>query len=235
MSAELDKAYARWKATGSAGDRALLMRALEPTVQSALTSYGGGDKSLATRARIMAAQALEKYDPEKAALQTHVHSQLRGLYRVRGERQNAVHVPETTRLDRLHVQAFMDEWKDRHGHEPDDLTIAEGLRVSKGRVRRAMGLAEMSGSMAQGEKGDAAGSVVRSPRDVWMDYVYHDLDPRGRKIMEWSWGYGGAKVKPVNEIADKLKVSAAAISQRRGTIMKRLNEVDEVPGLAQAV
>lgn len=224
MSRNLNNLYDAWKG-GDKSAKTELVKEMQPVVQSVLRSYGGGDKALLTRARIMAVQALDTYDPRKApALSTHLHNQLKSLYRLRGERQNISHVPENTRMDRVHIQQFINEWKSERGYEPDELTIADNMHVSRNRVRNALGYSTVPSSLMASDKGDAATAERRSPQDVWKDYVYHDLGPADRKIMEWSWSYGGSRRKSVNEQADKLGISAAAVSQRRRKIMERLAE-----------
>jgi len=223
--------YNRWKASGADKDKAELLKELEPTVQSALSSYGSGDKSLLTRARIMAADALNTYDPSrKAHLKTHVHNRLKSLYRIKGDRQNVIYVPENTRLDRTHVHAFMTEWRDQHGFDPDILTIAQGMNISQRRAKNALGYSTMPTSMATSDKGDVAGVRERDPKDVLMDYIYHDADPAGRRIIEGSWGYNGARSKSVNELAATLKMTPSAVSQRKGKILKQLSELESETG-----
>jgi predicted transcriptional regulator len=61
--------------------------------------------------------------------------------------------------------------------------------------------------------------VSRDEQDIVKDYVYKDQDIIGRKIMEYSGWYGNRKAPmPVNVIATLLKISPAAVSQRRGKI-----------------
>ena len=227
MADKILDTFKRWQTTGADKDRNELLTELEPTVRSALSSYGNGDNSLLTRARIMTVKAIETYDPKKNAhLKTHVHNQLKSLYRVKGERQNVIYVPENTRLDRTHVQAFMIEWRDSHGFDPDVLTVAQGMNISQRRIKHALGFTTMPTSMATSDKGDVSGTHQRDPKDVLMDYIYYDQDPVGRKIMEGSWGYNGARKISGNELAVKLKITPSAISQRKGHILKQISELE---------
>ena len=66
------------------------------------------------------------------------------------------------------------------------------------------------------------------PHKVWIDYVYSELDPVNKKIMEWKTGYAGSKQISNNDIARNLKISPPAVSQRIGTITKRLQEGYEI-------
>ncbi len=124
--------YEEWRQKKDDETKRRVVKSLEPTIQSAIHSYGGGDEGLTTKAKLMVWDAIDTYDPKKnTALTTYVHSHLRGLHRIRGERQSVVKVPENTRLDRTRVQAFVDEWRGRQGFEPDELTIADGLGITR--------------------------------------------------------------------------------------------------------
>ncbi|MHA2067507.1 MAG: sigma-70 domain-containing protein [Candidatus Thorarchaeota archaeon] len=217
------KEYEEWKASPTPQNFDVLMTQVDPIVSSALTSFGGGDKTLKMRAKILAAEALHTYDPGKASLNTHVYNHLKRLQRYRAQRGSAVHVPENVRLDRNAIYKFEKEYVDKKGHEPTALEISDNLGLSARRVRNARGASESPVSRRLSEKGDLPGKG-RDPYQIWVDYVYHDLDDTNRKIFEWTTGYGGAKRLPKKEIAKRLRISAPAVSMRITTIAKRLEE-----------
>jgi DNA-binding Lrp family transcriptional regulator len=53
-----------------------------------------------------------------------------------------------------------------------------------------------------------------------MEYVHHDLEPLDQKMLEWRTGIYGKTIKSVNEIAERLKLSPAAVSQRAARIAR---------------
>ena len=59
----------------------------------------------------------------------------------------------------------------------------------------------------------------------FFEYVYRSVGPIDQKIMEWSSGYHGKPVLSNQEIAKRLRVSAAAISQRKAKILDKMSEV----------
>ena len=63
---------------------------------------------------------------------------------------------------------------------------------------------------------------------IWADYVYYDLDPIDQKIFEWRTGRNGQKVLTVTEIAKRLKMSPASVSQRAKRISQLLASGVEV-------
>jgi DNA-directed RNA polymerase specialized sigma subunit len=143
-----------------------------------------------------------------------------------------MHVPENVRLDRLAVTRWADDYKDKNdGLEPSVQTVAEGMKLSPKRVAKAWSSGtELSASKMQTEKGDdAVAAQQRTPEDIWKDYVYMDLDETNRTIFEHTSGYMGKPILKKQDIALKLKISPAAVSQRINTINKRLAEIDELP------
>lgn len=216
--------YDDWKAEPTDEKYSALLKSLKPVISSGLTTYAGGDKNLRTRANILATEAINSFKPEAgASLNTWVYQNLQRLRRFRAQRSSVVHIPENVRLDRMQVKRFQTDYLDKHGYEPDELTVADQLGISKGRVRKALHGSEVSETSAQTEKGDLPGEHRTQDR-VWMDYVYHDLDPTNRKVFEWTTGHNGSKILSKQEIARRLKISSPAVSLRVSRIMKKLQE-----------
>jgi len=219
--------YDNWKAAPTDENYSNLMQSLEPTIQSGIKSYAGGEKNLTTRARILTTKALQTYDPKRgASLKTHVHHNLKGLSRFRAQRDRVVHVPESVRTDSTSVNEFINKYQDKKGIEPTDLEVSNSMGISPKRVAKARGRGELSAQEMSTEKGDLP-SEGKDMYKVWMDYVYHDMDDRNRKIMEWTTGYNNSKVIPKKEIARRLKITPAAVSLRISKIAYKLGEVNK--------
>lgn len=221
------KEYTDWQEDASDGNYQNLMKYLEPTISAGIKSYAQNDQSLNIRARILATQAVNSWDPAKgAALRTHVFNTLKGLQRYRNERSSAVHVPESVRGDAVKVKKYIRDFTADKGYEPSDVEVADGLQMSMKRIRKAKhGEAPMNRAVT--DSGDLTVTKARDPYDIWTDYVYHDLSPTNRKVFEWTTGYGGNETIPKKEIARRLKISPAAVSMRVSTIQRRLQEVVE--------
>jgi len=216
--------WEEWKKNPSEENLGILMKKQEPTIKSALRSFGGDDPGLGIRAKIIAKEAFKDYDPSKgAALNTHLYHRLQRLQRYRAERSSAIHIPENTRLDAGHIKRFEEQYVTDHGRDPSDAEIADALQMSQKRLQRARGIGEVSGSQMTGEKGDIPGQD-RDYQSIWADYVYHDLSDIDKKIYEWVTGKNGQKRIPKSEIARRLKISPAAVSQRVGRIANKIQE-----------
>ena len=70
-------AYRAWHTARNPETAGTLLKQLNPVLDKAVTSYGGGSKSanLRSRARQIALDSLESDDPAKAKLQTHLQLQ----------------------------------------------------------------------------------------------------------------------------------------------------------------
>ena len=214
-----DVAWKAWHGDPSEDNREALFKSLGPTVMSALKSYAGDDKSLAVRAFILTDEAIRSYDPSRgAAVRTHVMTHLQRLKRINSDRKQVVRVPENRRLESGLIRKYVSEYTDKHGYEPSQQHLADKFGISRKRVSKAvlqLSSGEMSESTTFGEKGDVLSSDEGlTSEDILSDYVYQDLDERGRKIFEWSTGYGGAEVLPGTDIAKRLKMTPSAVSQR---------------------
>jgi len=214
------EAWDQWKASPTDVNYAAVLKEVKPVIDSAMTSFAGGDQSLRTRAHILTAQAIKSWSPKGgAALKSHVYTSLQRLQRFRTERSRAVHVPENIDADSRAVFRFTAEYKDRHGTDPNIDDIADGMGISQKRIMRTRNREVLEGARSS-DKGDLP--ATRSSGDVWRDYVYHDLDSRGKQIFELTTGYNGSKVVSKREIARRLKITPAAVSLRVNQIIKRL-------------
>jgi DNA-directed RNA polymerase specialized sigma subunit len=221
----MQSAFDAWKLDPSPDNYSAVTQHLEPTINNAMHSFAGDDPGLKTRARILTSQALQTYDPQAgAALNTHVYTQLQRLQRYRAERSRMLHIPENVRLDKGLLDKYTNEHVNLHGVEPSDVQLADATGISIRRIRRTRTGGEISASQSEGDKGDLPGARRRSRDEIWTDYVYHDLDERSRKIMEWTTGYNKQPILKKQDIAAKLGITPAAVSIRINQIISKLQE-----------
>jgi DNA-directed RNA polymerase specialized sigma subunit len=216
-----------WKADPTKERMALLLAKVDPVIDKAVSSYGGSSgPSLKVRAKIMAAQTIAKFDPTKGMhLNSYLIQNLQALNRERADRQNVIHIPEASLLAKHKIYAAATELKSELGRDPtiDELSDHTGLDSKALAAAKRYGRTT-STSAGESDKGDQGAHSQGDFAQVWMDYLYHDLEPRDKKIMEWTTGYGGADIKRKGDIARELGVSAAAVSLRINKILKRMEE-----------
>jgi DNA-directed RNA polymerase specialized sigma subunit len=211
--------YAKWKKDPTPENYNALIQYLGSTITTAMQSFGSPD--LRIRARILADSAIRSYNPSAgASLKSHVYNNLKGLQRIRADRQTATHIPENMRLNRMHVAKFEKDYYEKHRVMPSAQTTADHLQISPKAVDKAKSYSESVERTT--EKGDSIVNVERSADDIWTDFVYHDVDDVNKKIMEWGMGYGGAATLKKGEIAKKLGITPAAVSSRIDTISRKM-------------
>lgn len=226
----MEEAFKVWDTSKNPENMGKLLDAAEPVIQSALQSYAGGNKSLRGRARLLAASAFQTFDPTKGAkLRTHLMTQLQPLNRYNKAFQQVTHVPERVSADLYKINQEHQKFFDQYGKEPTDRELADVTGLSSRRIAKVRGFArgEMAESslteMDEGEKSVMYPGVSKvDPKQVWLEYVHHDLAPTDQKILEWRTGYNGKMVLSNNEIAKRLGLSPGAVSQRAAKIAERI-------------
>ena len=208
--------------------KSAILRELEPTITKAISAYAGGDPSYKTQARLLALEAVNSYDPSKgASLSTYVYSNLRRLQRLSAQRGNLTRVSENASLERLQIQRAMREWVADHGDDPttEDLSNITGL--SRKRIDSIMNNKPVvPDSMIQTAEGESLVVADDSQRalDLYNHAIYDEFDAVDKKIYEWCTGYGKGERLPNTEIARRLKISPAAVSQRLSKISQKFAE-----------
>lgn len=207
-----------------------LLKALDPTIESALRSFVQGDKAYKTKARVLALEAVNSYDPTKgASLSTHVFNNLQRLQRIGAQRSSIIRMPENAALQRRAVERARQNLELENGEEPTVEEIADEVGLDIKRVNKLLSTpATASESQFTGESGDLLSSKQDRALDLYDRFIYEELDRNDKKIYEWSTGYGGAKKLSRGEMARKLGISEAAVSMRASKIAQKFNEDREM-------
>ena len=239
LEPEYAQSYQQWKTLPNKTTTGALLRTVNPVIDKAIHSYGGGSKgspTLRSRARKLALDAMPTYNPAKGSLQTHLLSQLRRLQRVAGQEQQIISVPEQIVLNRRQLAESEREMRDELGRDPSDGEIADrtGLSIKRiGYIRGAHvpvaeGTATDRPGVSSGEQFTPASTIPgRDPgADEWARFVYEDLGNKDQAIMDFTLGMNGAPKLQLTEIARRVGLSPGAVSQRTAKIQLMLNERD---------
>lgn len=235
-----DEALTAWKAWSSAPrDRDLtdsLLKAVRPSIDRAIAAHLGPTASnpvLRSRARQMALNALERYDPKVgASLSTYLVTQLSGLKRYNRHQTKAIRVPERAGHLNAKLLDARDELEDQLGREPSEAELSEFMGISPrklARLRRQVLNEHAEGSLITPEGAPwqpAAAGSTSSP--YWAEIVHGDLDPVNQVILEHTLGMFGKPVLSNQQIAQKLRLSPGAISQRKALIQSLLDKETEL-------
>lgn len=222
-------AWQAYKKTPTPEARTALVSQLTPVIDNGLKAFGAdGSATLRTQAKLLAAKALDTYDPAKGKLGTHVMSSLQGLSRLRQREQQIIHVPERHAAMQRHVMDSEERLRDELGREPSDAEIADASNVSLkmlGKLRTAAPVNTGSLLDAAGNQREASSVLpVNAERKYsWTDFVYEDQDNINKIIMENLLGMRGRPVLPIKAIAAKLNLTPSAVSQRAAKIQAELS------------
>jgi DNA-directed RNA polymerase specialized sigma subunit len=221
----LTKTYQEHLANPQPSSMAKFLDAASPLLDDAARKYGGGASThLKSKAKILIAKNLYKYDPkQKVPLKNWIYSQLQPLIRERGELQS-IPIPEKVRQDLFELKNAEGKLTEQFGREPTLLELADKLGISPSRISkiRKYDVKTLSSSSFINEEGAPSLPGVEEPAEhqIWLDYVYHDMAPVERLIFDRI-----QQGKTKRQIADELDVTPAAITQKTKNIALKFKEI----------
>lgn len=207
----------------------------DPVIRSAMQTYAGSNPSPVVygRARVLATKAFKTYDPSRGTtMKSYLMTQLQPLTQFARQASAPFSVPDQVRRQLLQLTTTEQEFTEMNGRDPSDIELADKMGLSVARIRKIRRFAVPTVGAEQFGEGASDPAVSEaSPMDAWMDYVYYDLDPIGRKIMEWKTGRYGHPVLPNVQIARRLRITPSAVTQRLAGIQARIDEFGQLPSL----
>ena len=203
-----------------------VVHALRPTIDYALASLQSGDNPvLRAKAKVLAAKAIQSYDPQYgAALPTWVSGQLMPLRRMRRASMTVTNVPERIQLDAYTLFKAEQNFQDQRGREPDMQELADFSKLPIKRITTIRNT--MKSTPSESAIGDAAPPQEADFTGEAMDYVHHDADHVDRRILELKTGYGGHDMMEPKEVALKLGLSPTQLTRRSQRLTFKINEIE---------
>lgn len=219
---------ARWQKNPTDEDTAYLLKKMNKTINAAMTSYAPGhSKDLGVKAARLTLDALKTYNPSYGTdPSTHVFHNLKRLNRYANRRANIIPISEQASQEYRFLNAKMQEFIDTFDREPSDLELADITGYSLKKVNKILDGNKVTSDSSTINPDSHTSSVSTSDLtdQDFFEYVYRSVGPIDQKIMEWSTGAHGKPPLSNIEIAKKLKVTPAAISQRRSKILAMISE-----------
>ena len=206
-----------------------LLRRMQPTIRSAMTSYAPGmDSQLGVKAAHLTLDALRGFDPTKGAEPTtYVFHNLKRLSRYGAKASSIIPQPEGFALEQKKVHEAIERFTDDNRREPSMVELADYTGLSVKRLRKLLDantVVNESSTLTDDSGKDTMTQSGLTDND-YFEYVYASVGPIDQKIMEWTSGLHGVKPLSNNDIAKKLRISPAAVSQRKGKIQQLLSDV----------
>lgn len=224
MNNDINTMYSEWKRKPNSKTLTPLIQRLDPIIDKAVNAYGySGDINIKNTARNLAIKSLDKYDPNKAGLETFVFGELRRLQRIGPKQEFALAMPERVLFERKSLNNAIETLSNELGREPTFEEVKDRTGLSTKRLNTLYRLP----TQTQGTKTDTEGQVIADgvdeydPSRLWQESVVLSFDPIDRKIYELvSSNKGLSKV----QIAKKLGISPAAVTQRTARMSEKLSE-----------
>lgn len=208
-----------------------LMRRFEPVFRAKVNQYKAPNvNTSAFRAnlKLHAVNALETYDPTKAALRTHVENQLRKSMRFNAQNQNMAYIPEGQTGYIGPIDRARDELMGEIGGEPSHTQIAKfvnqrpdllgGKRPLSGKtVARIQGSRrkDIIGSTLEGDSTPYAASR----NEQVLGLLRPTLKPQEQQVFDHLYGMNGMpQVDRTGALAKELGMSPSQIARIKSRI-----------------
>jgi RNA polymerase primary sigma factor len=227
--------YNQWQIDKSPETLGGILKSLDPAIVQEVQNYQGPKKVLHVRAKQLALGAIKTYDPSKGAnLRTWVTAQLQPLSRY-GQSLAPVKTPELAGRKAAEIHRTYENMHDRLGRYPTDDELSDEIGISKAKLEklrkmRGFSTSESAYALSSGDENDEIAMPSASSHDATSyatDAVYSSLDPREKVIMDWKTGAHGKEELSNAEIAARLGVSPAFVSQVSASIANRVRKVVE--------
>ena len=209
-----------------------VLKALDPTINSEIHRFQGPKPLLRSKARTLAVKAIKSYNPAAGAqLRSWVTTQLQPLARY-GQQMRPVKAPEVAIRQAAQINRVTMEMSDTLGRDPTDDEIADEVGISAKRVRNLKSMVTPSvseGTMSAAEDEDMVQGLpaVSQPDRLKFteEVVYEALGDRDKMIFDLKTGKHGRTMLSNQEIARRLGVTPALISQRSLAIAMQIADV----------
>jgi DNA-directed RNA polymerase specialized sigma subunit len=229
------EAYQRWKGDNSPTTTAAFLKTIEPVIEKQLYRFSVDDRNtLRPHAKLITLKAMDNYDPTKASLNTYLSTHLQRLNRVQMKQRNIIPVPEKKQYDAQRIQFATNELTEELGRSPTITEVSERTYLSPKRIEAVMrARADINSGRYDSEGGEDDAfhaPSVSSPLDLQtkLDLIYPDLNGHQKLILEHTLGLYGKRKLSNNDIARKLRVSPAFISQQKQRIQRLLDQSDSL-------
>lgn len=224
---QLDSLYESYKLDPSQDNLRAVVDMLQPTINYSVNSINSGtDALIKNKAKILAAEAVRKYDPQfGAALPTWVSGQLMQLRRFKRSVGQPVQVPERIQLDAYALHRAEQSFIDKHDREPDLHELADAANMPVRRIQKVRN--SFRATPSEAGLGDTTAGIATDFSDEAVDYVYRDADRIDRKIIEMKTGYGGKypHMEP-KHIAIRLGLSPSQLTRRSTKLTLRIQDIE---------
>jgi DNA-directed RNA polymerase specialized sigma subunit len=215
-------AWKKWQEAPTPQNLSQTLKAIQPAIDYHLSQVPEVDRGIMSgEAKQLAINAIRTYDPSHGtSLNTHVFNHLKPLPRRKEQLLRMAPVGRDLSKDFAQYNSFISSFYDENGREPNDTEIQEKTGLSPQRLIKVRKMFRPEITESQGFTSGAYEDHNRV--SLWTEYVYHDLDPQSKTIMDYKLGRSGNPVLTNEQIAAKLGVDPSVVSRRAADISKKI-------------
>ena len=224
--------YDMWAQDPTPENLAKIITELEPTINAEVQRFPGSKPLLRGRAKSLTVKAVQSYKPaEGTQLRSWVITQLQPLARY-GQQLRPVHAAEVAIRQAAEVNRIRGELSDELDRDPTLVELADATGISSTRIKRIR--EQVKPTMSEGSFMEAdnpedvnslPGTTLPNRMDTSEEIVYDSLDPRDKTIFDWKTGKHGKTQLANQEIAKRLGVTPAMITQRSYQIALQIRDL----------
>jgi len=212
--------WTSWKSQPTKKTLTPLLTQVNPIIQKEVNRWSGGSVAtpiLDIHAKKLALTAFKTYDPTKAALNTHLTNQLKGLSRVPYTYVSPARMPEHRQIKLKTFQDANERLEELYGRAPTAQELSSDLAWSQAEVGRFRKEVRQEFSSSRPVP---PGFETDSADDGLLSFVYHDLNNQDKQVFEYTTGFGGAQVLNTKQLMKKTKLTQGQISHSKRRIKK---------------
>lgn len=217
--------WQEWKRTKSPVTLEKLLNQLQPLIQSEVNKWGQAvpPAALAAKARLLAVDALENYNPNMGAtIGTHVTSRLRKLSRSVYPYMNVARIPENQQLYYHTYNVAKTTLNDQLGRDPTTDEMADHLGWSPKRVttfQRAFDRRELV---------ESEGATYDLAEDEGIvDFYHFGLSPLDKPLFEDIVGYRGKPSLSNAQLIKKYNITQGQLSYKKRKFIDDLHRIQK--------
>lgn len=232
MSSTYTQAYNNWVTNPTTENLNRVVDTFLPTINSEISKYDGPPSILRSKAKILTINALRNYDPSsKANLNSWVTTNLKQLSRY-NRNIKPVRTPELAARQASELWTVSNNLSNDLGREPtlEELADETGWSIKRIKHIKEVNVPTINASLYDTPMNNSSstsqpGVIPVSQLPFAQEAVYMSLDDRDKAIYDFRTGSHGKKVLSAAEVANRLGITPAAVSQRANTIAQQISNI----------
>lgn len=200
-----------------------LLNNFKGTITKSVSKWGGGNVSPAVldiKAKKIAIDAFNSFNPGKSKLNTHLTNHLKGLSRPVYETQVA-RMPESRTLKVGTFLTANQELVNDLGRLPTAKELSDNLNWNIKEVQRFRNELRSQFS-TDPDKPVPPGFETFNSEIGELDFIYHDLNDQDKQVFEGTTGYMGGQVLSTKELSAKSGLTSGQISHSKRRIRAKV-------------